>query len=99
MIQSALLEQVATFALSRIDRAEYVVDGVVTDANIYLKDIVDDTKIRIWVTIPAAVNEITEVRVYDPDDALIIWELETKTLTPSRVTYVRFQIDAKELLA
>lgn len=99
MIQSALLEQVAAFALSRIDRAEYVANGEVKDANIYLKDVVDGTKLRVWVTIPAAVNEVTEIRVYDPDDALIIWELETKTLTPSRVTYVRLLIDAKELLA
>ena len=99
MIQSALLEQVATFALGRIDRAEYVVDGVVTDANIYLKDVVDGTKLRVWVTIPAGVDEITEVRVYDVDNALVLWQLETMTLTPSRVTYIRFEIDAKELLA
>ena len=99
MIQTALLEQTAAFVLSRIERAEYVADGVTAEANIYLKDVVDGTKLRVWVTIPAGVDEVTEVRVFDPDDTLIIWELETKTLTPGRVTYHRIEIDTKELLA
>lgn len=98
MIQQALLEQIATFALSRITRAEYVAEGVAVPADFHTKAVAG-TKVTLWVTIPAGVPEITEIKIYDADDTLVIWELDTRELTDSRVTYVRIEIDTKELLA
>lgn len=97
MIQAGLLEQVATFALSRIARAEYVTNGTPEPANLYLKDIEDGTRLRVWVTIPAGVSQVSEVKVYDPDDAVVLWQIATFTPTPGRVTYVRFEMDTKEM--
>ena len=97
MIQNILLEQLATYALSRIERAEYITNGVAEEANIYLKDVEDGTKLRVWVTIPSGVGEVSEVKVYDPDDEVVLWRIETFTPTPGRVTYVRFEIDMKEM--
>lgn len=97
MIQMILLEQLASYALSRIDRAEYVANGVTEAANIYLKNVEDGTKLHVWVTIPSGVGEVSEVKVYDPDDDVVLWQIKTFTPTPGRVTYVRFEIDTKEM--
>lgn len=97
MIQAGLLEQVAAYALSRIARAEYVSNGTAQPANIYLKDIEDGTRLRVWVTIPSGVPQVSEVKVYDPDDTVVLWQIATFTPTPGRVTYVRFEIDTKEM--
>ena len=97
MIQAGLLEQVAAFALSRIARAEYVTNGTTEPATLYLKDIEDGTRLRVWVTIPAGVGEVSEVKVYDPDDVVVLWQIATFTPTPGRVTYVRFEMDTKEM--
>lgn len=97
MIQTGLLEQLAAFTLSRISRAEYVTNGAPQPANIYLKDIEGGTRIRVWVTIPSGVSQVSEVKVYDPDNAVILRRLETFSPTPGRVTYVRLEIDTKEM--
>ena len=97
MYTTELKNQIAAFVASRPNRATYVQGDNEYNAAIIKKDNVG-TAVRIWVQIPANMNGISKIRVYDADNVRIIDRVATIQQSPGRATLYRVETNINEVL-